>query len=674
MKRDRYPGTQPFSKDQKDLFFGRDDDLRQLINRISLEQVVVLYSKSGLGKSSLINAGVIPHILEEESYFPFSVRFGAFAKDNTQSPAVKTRETLEPGPGIERPPVLDKLIPGENSFWYHLKTRQLSLPGRDRFLIIFDQFEELSTYGQKEIYAFKEELSELLHEEIPKEFRDVLDTQFEGGQALLTEEELSALHRPMEVKVLIAIRSDQMSLLNDFKDFFPKILRHCYELGELDEAQATEAILEPASKTDKSFATPPFSYDDEALRKILDFLTSNGKQKIDSFQLQILCHSIERKVLARPTEEVTPGFVGDVESIYKNYYENQLSQIADPEDRLAARKMIEEGMIYEEEGRRLNLYEGRARTEFGVKDEVLQKLVTFHLIRPEPSLQGGFTYEISHDSLVAPILVAYRKRRKQEEQEEARRERLRVQAELEKERRRKRRNRIAAIISTACFLIALAAFFWALWQQRIADNARKEQARLYQDLLGKDSVLMINYFNTGKEFSRRGEYLQAEANLIAAKNTGAYLDSINGNTSFTDAILAAVNGQLDTIARKRAEEEKFDGLLVAVDSNLIADNYVGAMDSLYRAKAMAVATEPARIFQVRDREVRIKDNMRDQYEYNIDEAEAYIMANECGLAKDALSRIDILKDYIDDERINQDKLNTLAKVDSLVNIKCSSDD
>ncbi len=429
MNRYRYPGTKPFSTEQRDLFFGRDDDIRELISRISLEQMYVLYSKSGLGKSSLINAGIIPRILENGSLTPISVRFGAYAKDNTESPSVKTKKAIEWNGTEPQPTLLDKLIPNQDSLWYHVKSQQINAPGSNRFLFIFDQFEELFTYDPVEILSFKEELSELLNERIPQSFRNVLDAQFEEGRTILTEEELSALHQPMEVKVLIAIRSDRMSSLNTFKDFFPKILRHCYELGELNVHQARQAILIPALKKEPGFITQPFEYENEGLQKMLNFLTNDGKQKIDSFQLQILCHSIEQKIVTQPTRTVTANFIGEVESIYKNYYENQINQIEDPADRLAARRLIEEGMIFEEEARRLSVYEGRARTEFGLRDEVLRQLVDYHLVRAEPSLQGGYTYEISHDSLVAPILVAYRKRRKEEEALEAERARQRVQAE-----------------------------------------------------------------------------------------------------------------------------------------------------------------------------------------------------------------------------------------------------
>ncbi len=55
----RYPGVQPFKTNESDIFFGRDDDKTKLYNLLMLEKLVVLFGKSGHGKSSLINAGII---------------------------------------------------------------------------------------------------------------------------------------------------------------------------------------------------------------------------------------------------------------------------------------------------------------------------------------------------------------------------------------------------------------------------------------------------------------------------------------------------------------------------------------------------------------------------------------------------------------------------------------
>ena len=72
--KDRYPGLLPFDKGQSTIFFGRDKEKKELFYQICLEKMVVLFGKSGLGKSSLLNAGVSP-LLESNGYLPMRVRF-----------------------------------------------------------------------------------------------------------------------------------------------------------------------------------------------------------------------------------------------------------------------------------------------------------------------------------------------------------------------------------------------------------------------------------------------------------------------------------------------------------------------------------------------------------------------------------------------------------------------
>ena len=58
----RYPGVKPFATTEQELFFGRDRDIEDLWNLLWLSKLVVLFGKSGYGKSSLINAGILPEI------------------------------------------------------------------------------------------------------------------------------------------------------------------------------------------------------------------------------------------------------------------------------------------------------------------------------------------------------------------------------------------------------------------------------------------------------------------------------------------------------------------------------------------------------------------------------------------------------------------------------------
>lgn len=492
----RYPGTQPFSIEQKRLFFGRDKDIEQLHQLLSLEDLVVLYSKSGLGKSSLLNAGLLPKLKKEKDWISFSIRFGSFTEEQSYSPLKRTTQIMNREGEAS---FLDKLLAEDDSLWYYAKHQQIK-EGQKEILLIFDQFEEIFTYEKEELNAFTEQLQELLNSELPQRYRNALKEAYEKGEQPLSDAELELLHQPLKIKVVLAIRSDRMSLLNGLTPYLPNILRHCYELEALNEMQAEDAILLPAYLKGEHFKSPRFDYEDEALDAMLAFLTKDHSQKIESFQLQILCQNLEKRVIEKDLKKIDRAELGDIESIYKNHYDNLIKNLGDEAEQRSARLFIENGLIFEDEERRLSVYEGQVQKQYGISAGLLRKLVDSHLLRSESSPQGGFVYELSHDTLVGPVLEA-KKRREEKEQKAAEEERLRKETEesrkkQERERRKMRRALLLAFIGLALALAAGFSAWFAFEQQEEAENLRIKAQRVAE---GNSKVVLASFLSTAKK-------------------------------------------------------------------------------------------------------------------------------------------------------------------------------
>ncbi len=427
----RYPGAQPFSTAQEHIFFGREQDMEALHRLIRLEPLVVLHAKSGLGKSSLLNAGIVPQFLKDGKYRPVNVRFNAYnpKSKEVQMPLETTREAIRTASeSLNKPTFLEKLLPREDSLWYLLKKEQAHNGNQQQLLLLFDQFEELFTYPEEAILLFKMEMAEVLHTQIPQRFRQLVEQEVELPSHL-DAGQLALLHESFGTKVVMAIRSDRISLLDRIADYLPQVKRTWFELDALGRDQAEEAILNPAYKRGE-FASPVFDYADEAIEKMLDFLTKVGTQKIESFQLQILCQAIERKVISGNLKQVSANDLGNIKEVYENYYEDQLRQITNPKEQLAAREFIEEGLIFEKDEIRISLYEGQIFQKFGISEALLRKLEDTHLIRRE-LLKGVYIYELSHDTLVAPVLKAKKERLAVQLARQAEAERLQQERELE---------------------------------------------------------------------------------------------------------------------------------------------------------------------------------------------------------------------------------------------------
>lgn len=50
----RYPGIHPFKESEKELFKGREAEKRELLDLVIVHPMVVLFAKSGIGKTSLL--------------------------------------------------------------------------------------------------------------------------------------------------------------------------------------------------------------------------------------------------------------------------------------------------------------------------------------------------------------------------------------------------------------------------------------------------------------------------------------------------------------------------------------------------------------------------------------------------------------------------------------------
>src|SRR5690606_776689 len=68
-----WPGLAAYDENASSFFFGRTEEAIELARMIRQAPLTVLYGKSGLGKTSLLQAGLYP-LLRAEHYFPVQLR------------------------------------------------------------------------------------------------------------------------------------------------------------------------------------------------------------------------------------------------------------------------------------------------------------------------------------------------------------------------------------------------------------------------------------------------------------------------------------------------------------------------------------------------------------------------------------------------------------------------
>jgi len=397
----RYPGPNEFEDTPADhlLFSGRNDEINAITQQIISSRLLVLYGSSGLGKSSLLKAGVYPK-LRENNFCPVRVRI-TDKMDVLQLLAQSCAETardadLDYTPGVGSTP------------WEFFKTAMfwrgetLLYP-----VLVFDQFEELFTAVAPSWKSdFANEIGPLASGNLPASVR----LRLEQGEKGLTD-------LPPQVKLIFSLREEFYGSLEELSTDFPALFQDRFRLLPMDRSRAELAIRLPALKESEgaiTFNTPPFTYSDETLKMMLGFLAGRHGT-IEPFQLQLLCQHVERVIVpgklragASSGIEITPNDLGGervMSDLVRRFYTDSLTQLPLLQAR-RARELCDTGLL-SSDGHRLMLEKNEILRNYKISEETLRHLIDRRILREEPRLESLF-YEIGHDTIAASILKTRR--------------------------------------------------------------------------------------------------------------------------------------------------------------------------------------------------------------------------------------------------------------------------
>src|SRR5215472_13649631 len=139
-----WPGLDAFSEALQAFFFGRTAETEELFRRVRGETMTLLLGQSGLGKTSLLRAGLAPR-LRAAAFLPVFVRLD-YAGD-APSPLAQVKAEFEravAGAQAETTPGDE-----EQTLWgyFHRADRMVTSRAGEPLVpvLIFDQFEEVFT-------------------------------------------------------------------------------------------------------------------------------------------------------------------------------------------------------------------------------------------------------------------------------------------------------------------------------------------------------------------------------------------------------------------------------------------------------------------------------------------------------------------------------------------------
>jgi WD40 repeat protein len=203
-----YKGLQPYTEADRAYFFGRERDQEVIASNLYAAPLTVLYGASGVGKSSVLLAGVVPQLKRESK-----VALVVFRQWQTTSFLLLLKqETLRTvSETLKKEIEVDLQLPLDEFF---LQCRQHL---RGPIFVIFDQFEEFFLY----------------HE--PSQLTEIFDAEFAR----------TVNRQDVHVNFLLSMRDDGLSKLDRFSGRIPRLMGNMLRLENLDRAAAEDAIRKP---------------------------------------------------------------------------------------------------------------------------------------------------------------------------------------------------------------------------------------------------------------------------------------------------------------------------------------------------------------------------------------------------------------------------------------------
>lgn len=306
-------------------FCGRSDDIFNFTRLIRENNIVTLYGRSGVGKTSLLNAGIYPR-LTAERFLPIILRLGQ--KDKGKSIQYYIKDYLERiESDLQCSSRINESFPDETdesflckllcSFRFKSKEQELCP------LLIFDQFEELLRWRYDE--------TKILLQQI-----DYLTSNLQWIP-----------NRP-NFRFVITIREDDLYLLEDCLDnCYLYSFKNCrYRLRPLDYKNAEEVITIPGEEY-----LPTNEEREELIKKIIQLSTNSEDGAISTITLSIVCSMLYDDMISAGQKRLSlKNYIDDKgelikDDLFEKYYDDATKDL---KQRDRVREFIEDKLVMSE--------------------------------------------------------------------------------------------------------------------------------------------------------------------------------------------------------------------------------------------------------------------------------------------------------------------------------------
>lgn len=308
------------------LFCGREEEIHDVTQLINNNIVVTLYGKSGIGKTSLLNAGVFP-CLRKKHYLPLNIRLSKDAANKSFQKCII--DEIEKAIGVKEgntqtfevvPMPENELEP--NYLWSYFARTRFFVKSEDSQMqqvvfpvIVLDQFEEALRDHKDKAEALLRQIAYLLDESHALSSRKVDDVLYKYD---------------FNFRFVISIREDNLFQLEDSIDncYLSSLKRCRYRLRALSKQGARDVILIPGKDCIEE------SEKNAIADRIIRLADPNKKGVIDTLLLSLICF---KTYLQKKGQYITLSdldYWGDGNNLLEKYYEEATSGLSNSQKRI----------------------------------------------------------------------------------------------------------------------------------------------------------------------------------------------------------------------------------------------------------------------------------------------------------------------------------------------------
>ena len=310
-------GLVSFTEETRGYFHGREEEGAELGRRVQRKLLTILFGQSGLGKTSILQAGLVPR-LRPEGFCPVYVRLDYDPHSPPPAEQIKRavfRATEAAGTWTQS----GSAVAGETlwEFLHHREDVLKDAAGRVLTpILIFDQFEEIFTLaqsddaGRKRAQEFLADLADLVENRPPV----ALEARIDRDEADASKFDFARV----DYRILISLREDYLAHLEGLKGQMPSVTQNRMRLARMTGPQAVAAVRAPA----------PHLVSEAVAEAVVRFVAGGAdlaRAEVEPSLLSLICRELNNTRLAKGEAEISANLLeGSRDTILSEFYKRAL--------------------------------------------------------------------------------------------------------------------------------------------------------------------------------------------------------------------------------------------------------------------------------------------------------------------------------------------------------------